>query len=302
MSGGNSLVNLGDASKPVNTLIERMSDAVGGMFRPWQIERVAKAEAKADLIRATSQLEISDIQKRAVHRWLHEEERAQENIESIAAKALPLVESTATPEHIEPDWMTAFFARSRGTSDKDMQDIWARVLAGEANIPGSYSKRTLDTLALLDKADAELFARLCQHSALVYRSWTPLIFGAVSPTSEFNYDVFAHLQDIGLVRYTPDGRFGMLQLPQSINVVYGREVVEVHLHATENNTLETGHVIFSRIGKELASVVEVEPIPGFVESVLNVWMAFGFGGFSSPFPQATTEHLGQLKRQARADA
>ena len=38
-----SLVNLGKLSKPANTLIKKVSDAVGGIFAPYQITRVAKA-------------------------------------------------------------------------------------------------------------------------------------------------------------------------------------------------------------------------------------------------------------------
>ena len=40
----NPLVNLGDLSKPAVVLVEKISDAVGGIFKPYQIVRVAKAE------------------------------------------------------------------------------------------------------------------------------------------------------------------------------------------------------------------------------------------------------------------
>ena len=42
-----------------------------------------------------------------------------------------------------------------------MQILWARVLAGEANAPGTYSKRTVNLLSDFDKSDAELFTKLC---------------------------------------------------------------------------------------------------------------------------------------------
>lgn len=47
-----SLVNFGQLSKPADTLIKKVSAAVGGIFAPWQIRRVAKAEAEASLIKA----------------------------------------------------------------------------------------------------------------------------------------------------------------------------------------------------------------------------------------------------------
>jgi hypothetical protein len=68
-----SLINLGELSKPATVLVEKISEAVGGIFKPYQIVRVAKAEAQADRVRAESHIEVSDIQRRAFHRFLEEE-------------------------------------------------------------------------------------------------------------------------------------------------------------------------------------------------------------------------------------
>ena len=51
MSNGDSLMNLGDISKPATVLIEKISEAIGGVFKPYQIRRVAQAEADAELFR-----------------------------------------------------------------------------------------------------------------------------------------------------------------------------------------------------------------------------------------------------------
>jgi hypothetical protein len=52
MSDENPIAKLGDLSKPATVLIEKISDAVGGIFKPYQIVRVAKAEAEANRIQA----------------------------------------------------------------------------------------------------------------------------------------------------------------------------------------------------------------------------------------------------------
>ena len=85
----NSIVNLGELSKPADTLIKKISNAVGGIFKPYQIERVAKAEAKADLIKAQTEIQITDLHRRAMCRFVEEEANRQNNIESITAKTLP---------------------------------------------------------------------------------------------------------------------------------------------------------------------------------------------------------------------
>lgn len=73
MSSGNSLINLGELSKPATVLIEKVSNAVGGIFRPAQIKRVAQAEAEAENIKALANVEISEIEQRAMQRLVHEE-------------------------------------------------------------------------------------------------------------------------------------------------------------------------------------------------------------------------------------
>src|SRR4051812_15955737 len=93
-----SLVNLGEITKPADTLIKKVSKAVGGVFAPYQIKRLAKAEAEAAIIKAKSDIEITDLHRRAMHRFLDEEARNQKNIEDITAQALPELEDKSDPD------------------------------------------------------------------------------------------------------------------------------------------------------------------------------------------------------------
>ncbi len=78
-SGKFSLINLGEVSKPATVLIEQMSDAVGGVYHPFQIRRIARTEAK---IRAVARLKITELEHRAMSmsRLFVEEAKKQENI------------------------------------------------------------------------------------------------------------------------------------------------------------------------------------------------------------------------------
>src|SRR5690349_16709473 len=106
---GGPLINFGDLGKPATTLIEKVSDAVGGIAKPWQIRRTAQAEADAEIIRAEARIQISEIERRAIVRMVREEGHKQENIESITGKAIPDLNPDAKPENIEKDWLTHFF-------------------------------------------------------------------------------------------------------------------------------------------------------------------------------------------------
>ncbi|MBI5970672.1 MAG: hypothetical protein HY884_05910 [Deltaproteobacteria bacterium] len=52
------VLDIGKFAKPAEVLIERISAAIGGVFEPWQIRRVAQAEAEAEKIKEISRIEI----------------------------------------------------------------------------------------------------------------------------------------------------------------------------------------------------------------------------------------------------
>jgi hypothetical protein len=166
MSDENSIikVDLGGISKPATVLIEKISDAIGGLFKPFQIRRVAQAEADADKIKAISNIEITELQYRALTRLVAEEAKKQHNIESITLKALPDLEPDANPDQMDDDWIANFFDKCRLISDEQMQSLWARILSGEANSPGKFSKRTVNVVAGLDKPEAA-YGRLANRAS-----------------------------------------------------------------------------------------------------------------------------------------
>ncbi len=133
---GASLINFGELAKPAVVLIEKISDAVGGIAKPWQVKRVAAAQAKADLIHAQARVEISELEERALLRMIREEGMRQENMESITNKSIPLLADDANSAEVSDDWLAHFFEKGRLISNQDMQQVWASMLAGEANAPG----------------------------------------------------------------------------------------------------------------------------------------------------------------------
>jgi len=90
---------------------------------PRQIERIAEAEAKAAKIHALSRIEVVEIERRAMRRFVAEETKKQRNIESIAAKALPEINPEAQPENMEEDWIAAFLDNCRLVSSEEMQTL-----------------------------------------------------------------------------------------------------------------------------------------------------------------------------------
>lgn len=301
MGDSHSIINIGDWSKPANTLIEKISAAMGGIFQPYQIRRIAQAEAEADRIRAVSRIEISDIERRAMYRFFVEEAKKQGNIETITQKALPNVNEKATPQDVEDDWITNFFDKCRLISDEQVQNLWAHVLAGEANAPGRFSKRTVNLLAELDSVDATLFTKLCSFclvsSDFADGEFLPLIYGIddkIYTDHGVNFDALSHLESIGLIHLNGQPVYQMTSLPQQGVIAYYGEHVRIRFDKPENNEMHLGHVILTRAGQQLASICGGQPRGGFLEYLIERWTNRGYridqttGPSAPPLPAAPT--------------
>jgi hypothetical protein len=271
MSDGTSLINIGELSKPATVLIEKVSDAMGGIFKPWQIRRVAQAEAEADKIKAEARIEITDLQQRALYRFIFEEAKKQNNIESITSKALPQVEETATPQKMEDDWIMDFFDKCKLISDEEMQVLWSKILAGEANSPGTYSKRTISLLGTMDKSDASLFQSLCNFSLLCY-DLDPLIFDSTAQIYNnhgIGFVELQHLDEIGLISFNHVSGYRKMHLPKKTLVSYFGRSIAIEFVNEDDNNLNVGKVLLSRTGRELAPISGSQPIPEFLDYALE---------------------------------
>ena len=286
----NSIVNLGDLAKPIDTLINKISDATGVWYEPRRIRQKANAESDAaiisanaeaavDKIKAESEIEISDLHRRAAQRWIKEEAKRQENIEDIIAQAVPDVNETAKPDEMECDWLANFFDKCRIVSDKEMQSLWAKVLAGEANVPGTYSKRTVNLLSDFDKSDAELFTQLCGFGWTI-GGFAPLVFdeqAEIYNRHGINFRTLSHLENIGLVKITPISDFQGVNLPKRFVVHYYSKPLFLEMPKDANNRLDIGRILLTKTGRELAPICGSKPVDGFYEYMKDRWKQYVVG-------------------------
>lgn len=290
MGNNNSIINLGELSKPATVLIEKISDAVGGIYKPYQIRRIAKAEAEAEKIRALADIEIKDLQQRALVRFVAEETKKQANIEAITAKSISDLKDDARPENIEDDWISNFFEKCRLISDKEMQSLWAKVLAGEANNPSTYSKRTVNFIYSIDKLDAKLFTSLCSYGWFL-GNIIPLIYDVqdeIYTKNGITFNSLKHLDGIGLISFGSLAGFRRTNLPETIKIFYYGTPINIRFKNQENNDFDIGKVLLSRVGQELAPISGSKPIPEFFDYVLKKWTKMGLIIFSD-WPNKTLQ-------------
>ena len=278
---------MGDLVKPIDTLIHKISDATGVLYEPRRIRHKAKAEseaaiisakaeAAADIIKTESEIEITDLHRRAAQRWIQEEAKRQKNMEDIIDKAEPHLNEEAKPNAMEDDWITNFFDKCRLISDSEMQSLWSRVLAGEANDPGSYSKRTVNLLSDLDKNDAELFTKLCGFGWQI-GNVVPLVFdeqAEIYNKHEIHFGTLSHLESIGLVQFGGITGFQRFSLPKNFVVYYYGKALHMEMTKETDNELSIGKILLTKIGQELASISGSKPVDGFYQYVKHQWKQY----------------------------
>ncbi len=205
--------------------------------------------------------------------FLEEEAKKQSNIEEITRKAITLLSGESEPQNIENDWITNFFDKSRIVSDSDMQQLWAKVLASEANSSGSFSRKTVNLMSDLEKRDAELFTSLCGFGWMI-GNVVPLVFEAqdtIYNQMGINFNTLSHLENLGLIQFENIGGFNRLNLPKTYSVFFYGTPVDLSFPNESGNQLNLGHVLLSTAGQELAPICGSKPTEGFLDFVVACW-------------------------------
>ena len=272
----NEFLNL--PSGAANSLIKKVSKFIGGVAKPYQIVRVEKAKAKASKIKAESDIEIDELYQRAENRRIEEDVRQQKNMESVVNRAIPHLNENSDPSGMDDDWINNLFNKCRTASNEEMQELWARILAGEANNPNTFSKRTVNLVMDLDKGDAELFRTLCRFRWIIDGVVVPVVTNMKTDIYQkygITFESLSHLESINLITFSSITAY-QLELfnynAHSISAVltyYNRKLELSLKHGS--NMINTGFVLLTKIGKELALICEGEPIEGFFEYVKEHW-------------------------------
>ena len=230
-------------------------------------------------------------------------EKRLSNLAQIVTEAEHALPPGQVPD-VEPDlaWTSSFSEAAQDVSDEDMQEMWARVLAGEVARPGATSLRTMNVLRNLDQATAQTFRRLCSLSVSItirairaedsdHRMVTldldhrvVSLEGLAAENSLGDYglafDVLNLLNEHGLIiaeynsRYDyrlciTEQRAGVLGPEPPLGFRYqGREWVFVPDGERDlSKELEVSGVALTRAGKELSRVVELETVPEYDEAL-----------------------------------
>ncbi|MCY4579083.1 MAG: DUF2806 domain-containing protein [Chloroflexi bacterium] len=123
----------------------------------------AQADARAKLVSSDAVVQGQlDLGTLVTQRIQFQEEKRQANIGSIVRQAaLELGDKEVQDYEVDHDWTARFFDDVQDVSSEDLQQLWAKILAGEVERPGSTSYRTLRVLKDMNQDVARIFSWFC---------------------------------------------------------------------------------------------------------------------------------------------
>lgn len=278
MAEGFSIVDVGKLAEPINTLITKIADAAGVLYEPTRIRKKAQAEADAALIAATTQLKLDGLPQRGFIRFVKEESIKQSNIESILEKTFPEINVSADPTLLNNEWLLFFFDRAKYASDEEMQTIWAKILAGETNQHGSFSKSTLRILSEMSQEDATTFMKTISFSFKIDEENKLFIYDfndEIVKKTGLTFDSINRLNILGLLSCGSTYGYCISGLPLKTSASYSGKKIEITFKSKEECDLNCGEAILSQSGIELLKICS----PNYSDEIFNYvyqkWTTFG---------------------------
>jgi hypothetical protein len=244
---------------PVDKLIDTVARGIGLLYHPRHVKNSAAASVES-LLKTTKAAELAkDMRQRAKFRRELEELHHQANLESIAAKAEKYLPPEVSPTPVDQGWTNAWADKAKNATRGDLQELWAKLLAGEVASPGSISTRTLAIVERMSARDAKRFVRVASATTSV-----GLVAGledlCIRPLGLFTAD-FVELVDRGLIHGEPQFYY----YPSGTVLTYFDE--RWTLINTNGDRVRMPGVMLTDSGLELLRITDRAPFPGFASAV-----------------------------------
>lgn len=153
------------------------------------------------------------------------------------------------------DWFIRFYEAVGNISNEEMQELWAKILAGEISHPNTFSLRTIDVLKNLNKEDARLFDKVCNHSVFADSVYFLPRYDEYLAMSGVKYSEIMRLAELGLIN---DSGLVVLNVePHETNsaLLVHRDLVLIFNSKDSNKRgFHINQYPFTQVGCELATL------------------------------------------------
>ncbi len=155
------------------------------------------------------------------------------------------------------DWFVRFFEAVGNVSDETMQNLWAKILAGEIARPSTFSLKAIDVMRNLSKRDAELFIKVCSHSFMssVTNIYLPNEDEYIESVG-IQYTDIMKLSELGLIFNDATITLNINLSTQPLILVNTHDLIMLMTSASGNSEkISIRQYPFTEVGKELSALI-----------------------------------------------
>lgn len=196
--------------KGFEKLVSTVSSAIGILYEPTYIRKVAQVEADKLKIIAVAKMEIQskevdaqqDRNDKILARTQLRELKRQNNIDKIVEFAASDIsnDNDVSDNPVDEDWITRFFNYAQDISNEEAQLLWGKLLSNEVKKPGSFSLRTIEILRNISPSEAQLFQSLCEFVLMKLDKSIGFIYiNSESFNNMISYGTLLILKECGLI-------------------------------------------------------------------------------------------------------
>jgi hypothetical protein len=180
-----------------------------------------------------------------------QEAKRQFNVEQISLEAVnELRGQEASGEPVDEDWVARFFEAAKDISSEQMQQIWARILAGEVKQPGSFSLRCIEAVRNTSRREAKMFEELSPY--VVSNRFILRTVGDSEKTRNARLQDALQLGEAGLLTVDMQLSFSPTFAPAQSTALLMNDLVIVVVSRTEKERKENfSAYILTSVGMEL---------------------------------------------------
>lgn len=224
MSELNNIAKIPGINKLAEITASGIGSVAGALVAPWVAGRHAKAKliearGEANSMRIIAQAKGDAMQilrggdvtepavattEQAAQRLEYQDRKRQNNLVSVVSQAAEELGEEEVPDQ-EPDhdWIARYFEYVKDVTEEDVQQLWARILAGTVRSSGSVSLRTLSMLRDMSSVEARTFKEAMRYRIGDFIYWK---FCVESSDILTNDDFYYRFVDMGLLYSAIDTR------------------------------------------------------------------------------------------------
>ncbi len=242
-----------DISKPIKDLGKKALSKTAGRFVDFIITKYTGKSTK--VFEAEGDVEADKVKERweklEKPLWLEAEakkiNRQYSNLGSVLSKSAPLITIPKNQISDDNDVFWGFIEHSKEISNEQMQDLIAKIIAGEYNSPGTYAMSTLQAIKMLGKNELELLERMC---------------GLLVDNERIPQELFSFGDNVQELMSKIDIDFGSLQMLQNLGLFLPNEMARSIKNPEKRNfaiKYFDKHIIFTPENENFEKI----KLPGF---------------------------------------